>query len=507
MRRSRLYRIYLDLLPSIAILAGCMAPSRAVPTPAPTRLGNGSTIQQAGFTGAPPAPSDQPAVALPAPTPLALDTANAPANDGPPFAEGSELSVEALIQQVLARSPSLTQMTAAWKAAKARYPQVTSLDDPFIGTTLAPASFGVNGPGDSSGYRMEIFQRYPFPGKLPLRGKKAQAEADAVGRDVENTRVQLIEAAREAFYDYYLAYRQLEVNQEGLKFLDDLREIAKSRYTKGDGLQQEIYQADVQIGQQRQRLLALERMREVAVGRLNTLMHLPSFSPLPPPPQTLPVPEDLPDPQQMLETALNQRLDLLALKDRIVAAETAVKLAERDYYPDFDVMAAYDHFWTEQQQRPQMAVRINLPVRLKRRAAALEEAKARLAQLHAELAQQSDVIGYEVRQVYEQLRESLSTVRLFEQEVIPAARKNVEAAKTNYATAKLPSFMAIAAQRELVNLRDRYYEAITDLFRRRTVLERALSGSPSATPIPMPPRAPGPGQAGYPSGMGTMAGP
>lgn len=493
----------------LILLAGCTVPSRSVPPAAPAPFADANPIRQASFTDAPAERRDEAGAALPAPTPLAPATTEAPVGEGSPFAEASELTADALIQQVLARSPSLTQMTAAWKAAKARYPQVTSLDDPFFGTTLAPASLGVTGPGNSSGYRMEIFQRYPFPGKLPLRGTKARAEADAVGRDVENTRVQLIESAREAFYDYYLAYRQLEVNKEGLRFLSDLREIAESRYRIGkmEGSQQEVYQADVEVGQQRQRLLSLERMREVAVGRLNTLMHLPPFSPLPPPPQTLSVPEDLPDPQQMLETALNQRLDLLALKDRIVAAEAAVKLAQRDYYPDFDVMAAYDHFWTERQQRPQVAVRINLPVRLQRRAAAVEEAKARLVQLHAELAQQTDVVGYEVRQVYEQLRESLRIVRLFEQDVIPAARKNVAAAKASYEGAKLPSFMAIAAERELVNLRDRYYEAITELFRRRTVLERALSGSPSATPIPTPPREPGPGQAGYPSSMGTMTGP
>jgi cytochrome c1 len=39
-------------------------------------------------------------------------------------------------------------------------------------------------------------------------------------------------------------------------------------------------------------------------------------------------------------------------------------------------------------------------------------------------------------------------VRLFEQDVIPAARKNVAAAKASYEGAKLPSFMAIAAERE-----------------------------------------------------------
>src|SRR5262245_44747363 len=50
----------------------------------------------------------------------------------------AELSIEALLSQVLARNPSLAQMQAAWQAASARYPQVTSLDDPTFGATFGP---------------------------------------------------------------------------------------------------------------------------------------------------------------------------------------------------------------------------------------------------------------------------------------------------------------------------------------------------------------------------------
>src|SRR5882724_4625876 len=43
------------------------------------------------------------------------------------------LALETLVADVLARNPSLEQMTAAWQAASARYPQVRALDDPMVG--------------------------------------------------------------------------------------------------------------------------------------------------------------------------------------------------------------------------------------------------------------------------------------------------------------------------------------------------------------------------------------
>jgi hypothetical protein len=52
----------------------------------------------------------------------------------------------------------------------------------------------------------------------------------------------------------------------------------------------------------------------------------------------------------------------------------------------------------------------------------------------------------------------------------------VEAARSAYATAKVPFLGLIEAQRSRVNLRDRYDESTADYFRRRATLERASGG-------------------------------
>jgi outer membrane protein TolC len=107
-----------------------------------------------------------------------------------------ELSAEALIEQVLARNPSLAQMVAAWQAASARYPQVTSLEDPMFAATVGPGTIASDDAGVEFAYRLEISQKFPFRGKLKLRGENALAEASAAGRDVDDIRLQIIESAR-----------------------------------------------------------------------------------------------------------------------------------------------------------------------------------------------------------------------------------------------------------------------------------------------------------------------
>jgi outer membrane protein, heavy metal efflux system len=412
-----------------------------------------------------------------------------------PVEAATELSVDALIDQVLRRSPSLAQMQAAWQATSARYSQVTSLDDPMLGATVGPASIGSRDVDFA--YRLEISQKFPFPGKLRLRGESALAEASAAANEVEAMRLQLVEAARSAFADYYLAARALEVNAESLRLLRGFRQNAETRYQTGLVPQQDILQADVETGRQQERQLALERMRQVAVARLNTLLHLPPDTPLLPPPKALRPVDALPEPAVLRAEALARRPDLRALADRVAAEQAAVASAHREFCPDFEVMAAYDAFWqpAERDLRPQLAVRLNVPVRKARRSGAVAEAQARLAQRQAELARQTDEVSFEVQQAYAQVQESERAVRLYEQTILPAAEANVKAAQAAYVTGRIPFLSLLEAQRSVVGLRERYYEAVADSFRRRASLERVTGGpvaltSPSAAPgLPCDPGA------------------
>src|SRR5260370_42046436 len=132
---------------------------------------------------------------------------------------------------------------------------------------------------------LEVSQKLPFPGKLGFAGENALAEASASGHDVEDLRLQLVESTMAAFYDYYLVERALEVNAESLKLWQQAKKDAESRFVTGRADQQDVLQVDVEIGRERERRLALEEMRQITIARINTLIHLPPDSGLPPPPK------------------------------------------------------------------------------------------------------------------------------------------------------------------------------------------------------------------------------
>jgi outer membrane protein TolC len=392
----------------------------------------------------------------------------------------TELSVEALVAQILDRNPSLEQMVAAYQAAVARYPQVRALDDPMFAATVGPGTIKPDDESVEFAYRLEISQKLPFPGKLKLRGDNAMAEASAASHDVDDMRLQLVESARTAFYDYYLAARALEVNAENLDLLKKFEATASDRYEKGLALQQDVFQARVEIGREQDRRLALEEARQIVVARINTLLHLPPDSSLPPPPKEIVPSGSLPAPETLRAAALARRPDLLALADRVAADEALLGLARKEFYPDFEPFFMYDRFMGNVTDNRDLAtmlgVRLNLPVYHDKRRAAVVEAQARVAQRQADLARQTDQVNYQVQEAYEKVVRSERSVRLYEKSILPDAKKNVDAAVSLYENGKIPALTRIEAQRSQVMLRDRYYEAVADYFRRWATLERVIGG-------------------------------
>jgi outer membrane protein TolC len=393
------------------------------------------------------------------------------------FGDAAELPLERLIEQVLARNPTIAQMTAAYQAAQARYPQVISLDDPMLDWGVGPATIGADEVNFA--YRVQISQRYPWPGKRALRGESALALASAAGHDIDDVRLQLVESIRTAFYDYYLVARTLQVNDEADRLLKEFHKSALDRFSNNLAPEQDFRQAEVEIGRTRERRLTLERMRRVALARINTLLHLPTGSPLPRPPQKLAPPEALPELGELQSRAVAARPDLKALADRIAAEEAALTLAWKEYYPDVQPFFMWDRFMGNRdvEMAPQIGMQLNLPVRKERRAAALAEASARIAERQAELARLIDQVNFEVEEAYQQVLESEKTVKLYDETILKAADQNVEAARIAYTTGKTPFLSLIDAERKLVELRDRYYEASADVYRRRATLERVTGGS------------------------------
>lgn len=399
-----------------------------------------------------------------------------------PFQGAATLDRQRLVEAVLVRNTSVEAARQAYLASLEEVVQVTSLDDPMVGYSFGPAT-----PFDDVrfGQRVDVRQRLPYPGKLRLAGEVARAEAEAVAQRIDTVVLDLAVAASQLYDELYLADRQLEINREHIRLLEDLHRTATARYAAGRISQHEPLNAEVELSHLAHRDVILKSRREVVVARINALLHRPPKTPLPPPPASLPTPTrhvlaDLgfDNLEAAQELALELRPQLAAARAEVDARRAAVRLAEMSKYPDFDVGTSFSSMWAEPSHRWMVGATVNVPIRKKRIQAEKAEAEARLAEAENLLLHLEDEIRAEVAQIHELALEAHHVLELYDDRILPAARDHIEAARSSFETGRAPFGDVIRAEKDLRSSELAYQEILTDYSRRLADLARTLGRLP-----------------------------
>ncbi len=392
--------------------------------------------------------------------------------------DDSLLTLPQLIAEVQEMNPTLEAMNAAWRAAIQRIPQATSLEDPMLGTTVAPASFGSNQV--ESAYAIEVSQKLPWHGKRGLRGTAARTEANTAALDYTTARQKLNEITELEFWEYFSSQKLLELNKQSSSILKSIRANAEVRYRTGLVTERDVLQADVELANLEQRSIELSRMNRVAKGNLNALLRRNPADDLAISMSPIDDESAFPDVDTLIGIAVAQRPEISALASQIQTERAKVELAVRQFYPDTELFYRHDTFWqpraTQSDLREQVGVRMNLPIYHKRLNAAVCEAKSRVSKLQAEHDQLVLDIERDVNANLERVLESQKTVELLTSTLIPTAERNVSAARSNYDNSKSTFTELASSQRQLIEFRERLLQSQVELKRRTATLVRVVGG-------------------------------
>ncbi|HUO81425.1 MAG TPA: TolC family protein [Gammaproteobacteria bacterium] len=406
---------------------------------------------------------------------LTADAVAAQAEGRDPLDGLDRISAESLTDAVLVRNAGLDAMRAALDAARARVVPAGALEDPELTYGFAPQTVdGFRTPGgDFRGpnQRIEISQGFPWPGKLDLREKAARFEADAAGEDVEALRLELAAAARTVFAEWHYAHRALAINAATQELVDELRGSAESRYAAGIASQQDVLQAEVELERLKAERLQLTRERIQIVARINGLLNRPPQTPLPAP-AGLPHARPVPSFEVLREAALAEHPELQLMSNRIAANEARAELAKKEFLPDFKVFTGYNSLWDEHVKRWIVGASINVPIGRDKRRAALGEARANTRRLEAQLEDRRYTLLSALEQAHAAVAESVATVALYRNELIPLSIENLDAARAAYSAGGGRFLDAIVAEQRKLEAELGLERARADYLMRRAELQR-----------------------------------
>jgi outer membrane protein TolC len=381
--------------------------------------------------------------------------------------EKSRLNVDQLVDEALQNNPEISAAKIKWEVFKEKIPQSYALEDPMFGFGIInlPTNFSFRDE-DMTMKEFSISQKFPFPGKRPLMKEMASKEAEAVSAEIQGKIHQIIKDVKAAYYDLSHIYRTTEVTQRNKRILEDFAKIAETRYAVGEGIQQDVFKAHVEVSKMVDDLIMLGQRKRSMEAKLNALLNRPPETPMGEPEEVVfrKFPFTIEELQKM---ALEMNPTLKGMKKMIEAKEKAYALAKREYYPDFNFKFAYG----QRDNSPDMKrrdmltgmVEMNIPIFYKsKQDRKVAETKAEILATEAQYRAMKNEVLFMITDMASMIQRGERQLELYKTGIIPQASLQINSAMSAYRVNRADFMTLLDSQMTLYKYELEYHQALTE---------------------------------------------
>lgn len=389
-------------------------------------------------------------------------------------------SLEVLVQYATEHNPGIRAARSEWEGARERITAESWYENPTVGYmpdtgALAETRAGPQGNG------LEVSQGLPFPGKLTLRGRIAEARAAATEQLLDATLQEVSRQVRAHYADYYLAARSLEINDETTELTRAFADVAEAKYRVGRAAQQDVILAQEQLSRLAAERVIFQGNQQTAIGALNALLDRPPRAPLGPPGALVAEPLAVAL-ARCVEVAGRNRPELRSQDHVVEASRHSLRLARMGYLPDLKLAGQ----WVEVQggTNPSFprdgndiwAVKLgfSIPLWLNRIGAEVGEMEARVRREEFRRRDLTNQVLDQVQRHYERAVVAARTEEIYRATLIPQTSERVAAARAGYRTGMVDFLTLIDSLKSLEGVSLQGDRAVRDYQQAVADLERAV---------------------------------
>jgi outer membrane protein, heavy metal efflux system len=387
------------------------------------------------------------------------------------------LALDDVVAEALEHNPDIAAMARSFDQMQARVPQAKAWPEPMleVGSMGNILPFSVQTDDPSSARVITVTQEVMWPGKLSLMGKMAGAEAEAEWWAYEQMRRMVVADVKTAYFDLAYLTRAVEVVSKNKVLMERVAKIAEARYALGKGMQQDVLKAQLEITRMFGMLEMLEQRKASTEARLNILLYRDTESPLGRPARLEPRAFDY-TLEGLKEIALTSPI-LRQQRSKIDKEQYALRLAEKQYYPDMSVSYTY-------QNRPMMPemhglmVGVKLPLYFwQKQRPAVAEAAAGAAAERKRLESAQALLSFKIKDAYLMATTSRKLASLYATATIPKAAETLESGIAGYENGTVDFLMLLDDLKTLFDYELGYYEQLAN-FEKAVAMLEPLVGTP-----------------------------
>ena len=393
----------------------------------------------------------------------------------------SSESLTPLIEEGLANNQALKSLEFQINALTEKIEPAGALPDPRLGVGL------LNLPADTFDFDQEpmtqkqifIVQKIPWAGKRALRSEEAHWSARQKQAMLDARRLDLAKDIAAAWYDLGFIAKSRQINDRMIELLDRIYNAAENRYIAGKGLQQNIFQAQVELSKLHNEQISLKARHRILEDRINILLNRKRLEPVAYS-DTLPAPDMKFSPTELESMALRHNPELKIREHEVSQSNTRIHLAEKDFWPDIDIMAAYGQRDENRagQDRADFfstTVSISLPVwqnRKQDRQLAAATAMRHSAEQSFENLEES--ITHQVDSLATEIVSLQDNYLLYRQTLLPQAENWARSALDAYEVGEVEFDTMINAKMRLLMFELQAEKYLFDIYKKRAELEALI---------------------------------
>jgi outer membrane protein TolC len=402
--------------------------------------------------------------------------------------KGETLSLQRCVEIGLMRQPDILAAAGAIDVNRSRvgqskanyYPQVNasgsySKISPVSGGAASGSSSGTRNSFDQYSSSVSLSQNIYDFGKTSTQVEIQNLNLDSALSDLENVSAQIVFNVKQAYYGVLSAKRNVAVAADSVKQFQLHLEQAQGFFDAGTKPRFDVTKALVDLGNAKLNLITAENAVKISRVVLNNAMGVPDA-----PEYEIEDNLDFIKYEIAFENALNtaymSRPDLRSLIAKRQAAENAIELAVKNYYPALSGNASYN--WSGEkfplQDGWQAGITLSVPIFsgfLTRYQ--VEESKANLNVIKANEEALRQTVLLDVQQSYLNLRQAEEKIYASELNV-KQAEENFEIANGRYAAGVGSPIEVTDAEVSLINAKTAYNQALYDHKVALASLEKAM---------------------------------
>ncbi len=397
-----------------------------------------------------------------------------------------------LVAASIANNPELKSSQARWQMFASKARQASALDDPMfmfkLQNMLAREPFVFNKDPQSAKV-IGISQQLPFWGKRALKQEVARYEAESYKWAVEERKLELARMVKETYYQIWAVDKELEIVDKNLRIMSDFVTIAESKYSVGQGVQQDIFKAGLEKSKMLDMQITLKQQRKSLEANLNYLLYRPGNTPVGPI-ADFTLPQVQLSAEQLNRIAHENRPQIKSLGNLVDKGQASHRLAQKEFYPDFNLSFEYmfkEAISTEMVSDPgynmfTLGVTFNLPFQQERRRAMLAESNSESNMSAEELSGLKNTISFTVNDTLAQMDRRMKLVELYRGGIIPQAEQSLESAVISYRVNKVDFLTLLDGRLNLYNYERELYESQAEYMMKLAQLEAAIGTDLVAAP-------------------------